>query len=87
MGRGSMKTEYMLEMILLYFQRGYLNIEIVEPLRVDQTAVYRDRKTLDAVLVFQQKPNDSFNASWAQTVIQVWHKLHSVDSTRWLFKT
>ena len=61
MGRGSMKTEYMLEMILLYFQRGYLNIEIVEPLRVDQTAVYRDRKTLDAVLVFQQKPNDSFN--------------------------
>jgi len=27
-------------------------------------------------------PNDNFNASCAQTVIHVWQRLHSVDSTR-----
>src|SRR3990172_815737 len=31
----------------------------------------------------RSNPNDNFSASWAQTVMHVWHRLHSVESTRW----
>src|SRR5215212_6595341 len=32
------------------------------------------------------KPNDNFKASGAHTVIQVWHRLHSVERTRSLLR-
>ncbi len=54
MSRGMAKAQRLQEMIWLYSQRGYSDLEMADRLQVDRTTVYRDRMELEIEHVFVQ---------------------------------
>lgn len=76
MGRGMSKAERLQEMIWLYLQRAYTDIEMAERLGVDRTTVFRDRTELETAHVFSQDEQGRYRLERMQYMPNIKVNLH-----------
>src|SRR4030042_6314675 len=76
MSRGMTKAERLQEMVWLYLQRGYSDIEMAERLGVDRTTVYRDRMELELENAFIQDDQGRYRLDRMQYMPNIKVNLH-----------
>ncbi len=76
MGRGLTKAERLQQMIWLYLQRGYTDIEMAERLGVDRTTVYRDRLELETEHIFIHEIDGRYRLDRMQYMPNIKVNLH-----------
>jgi len=76
MSRGMSRAERLQEMIWLYLQRAYSDIEMAERLEVDRTTVYRDRMDLSLEHLFVQDDQGRYRLDRMQYMPNIKLNLH-----------
>jgi CRISPR-associated endonuclease/helicase Cas3 len=76
MGRGMTRAERLQDMIWLYLQRGYSDIEMAERLGVDRTTVFRDRAELESEHVFSRDEQGRYRLERMQYMPNIKVNLH-----------
>lgn len=76
MSRGLIKSERLIEMERLYYQRAYTDIEMAARLGIDRSTAYRDRATLEAEIPFVKDDDGRWRIDRTKYLSEIRLNLH-----------
>lgn len=76
MSRGSTKAKRLEDMLWMYSQRAYSDIEMAEALGVDRTTVFRDRKELERGMILKKEARGRWRIHPNQYISNIRVNLH-----------